>query len=138
MAKQKKNKGKTTLSDQCEMTGVQHGGNGMAGRSTVVLGVRQQKTVSGIKFDPKTHKRITHTFKEAKPLDDNYAKMSLEELQNATKELVAELKRKKKDGVAKEELAEEMKRLKEMKRMQDSKAAEVVKADFSALETVPA
>lgn len=111
------------------MTGVAHGGNGMAGRSTVVLGVRNTKTVSGLKFDPKTHKRITHTFKQAKPLDDGLAEMSLEELKIAAKELVTEMKQQKKDGASKESLEGSMKKLKEMKRVQDSKAAEVVKAD---------
>ena len=92
--------------------------------SKVVLGVRQSKTVSGIRFDPKTHKQITHVFKEAAPLEAEFAALSLEELKAATKQLVAEIKQQKKGGASAEKLGQLKQRLKEMKRAQDDKAAE--------------
>ena len=132
-----KKKGKT-LQEQGELTGVKYGGGGMAGRSTVVMGVRNTKTVSGIKYDQKTHKRITKTIstKEADPLDPEFESMSLDELRTATKELVLEMKRQKKEGASAEDLVASKEKLKQMKRAQDSKQSEVVtaKVDLNVIE----
>merc|ERR1719231_905498 len=118
--RRRKKKGGKSLRDQSTavVTGVKFENKA---NSKVVLGVRQSKTVSGIRFDPKTHKQITHVFKEAAPLEAEFAALSLEELKAATKQLVAEIKQQKKGGASAEKLGQLKQRLKEMKRAQDDK-----------------
>jgi hypothetical protein len=97
------------------LTGVKFSG---AAGSKVIVGERKIRTTAGVKFDPVTHKRITHVFKEPAPLDSKWADMSLDNLKDEMKTVVSEIKDLKTAGKT-DEVAAKKAQLKEMKRAQD-------------------
>ena len=110
----KKGKGK----DQGKvLTGVKFDGRA---NSKVIVGERKVRTTAGVKFDPISHKRITHVFKEAAPLDSRWAGMSLENLKDEMKVVINQIKELKKSGAPQDQIAAKKNDLKEMKRVQDS------------------
>ena len=99
------------------LTGVKFDGRA---DSKVIVGERKVRSTAGVKFDPTTHKKITHVFKQAAPLDARFADLSAEELKTEMKKVIGEIKDMKKSGTTAEEIAAKKAELKEMKRAQDS------------------
>lgn len=108
------------------LTGVKFDGRA---NSKVIVGERKIRQTAGVRFDPVSHKKITHVFKPPAPIDEKLEKMSLEEIKAEIKKVINEIKDMKKAGAAIEDVAAKKAELKEMKRAQDSISASTTTGD---------